>query len=303
MQTRYEHIYFIENHFNQFHYVNGIPPFFRHTFLKHGFIPISVNDLTLVTERDLLIFIYPDRIDWKGTRIAIASHLKTNNINSLIIILDLLCFYQHTISPTDEVTFFNHFSYIIGQSEKMNDYLKQIGVTTPLINLELFDYPLNLNEDEIHSEVIKCRTAGRETRERKQLVYAGKIDNPLRNWIFSETLKNLSINVYAQMTPKEEQILTTRNQFGNIHYKGVFTASDFFSKIEGDYALIWNGTDDGEEMPVFGALMFEFKKLSISSKLDFAIARGLQSFAKKGQLIAIWWKNTALVLQSIILKN
>ena len=257
---------------NIYYFDRDIRHFFKNTFEEKGFIPITAEKMHRVSVQDLVIFMHPN---WDGIRDnQWVDHCKTHRIDSLAIIHDLI--YAYGVKIEEEVQILNNFTYILGQSEKMNVFLRNSGVTACLANLEFFDYPL-IDKTMLKRHIHVARERGRVQNKKNTIAYAGKVWHPLRHWIFSDALKNIPVNIYYPMTEEEQKRFAKQNKFGNLTYHGGFSDEELFSKLEGDYGLIWNGTDEGQGM-------FDWKKISLSSKFDYCIARVLPIICKKGTL-------------------
>ena len=219
----------------------------------------------------MVLFTYPNWEDVHNQEWV--QYCQKGGIETVAIINDLL--HPYGTSLEEEVNMLNDYSYVMSHSERMKSFLKESGVIRPVVNLSLFDYPIN--PDVGLAQIERWLEAGTEPKERNSIAYAGKVWHPLREWIFSEHLKDIPIHLYYDLTEEEQIKLQRHNQWDNLHYGGNFWGVEIYDLLEGDYGLIWNGDDCGEGM-------FEWKKISISSKLDFCLAGGLPIIAKRGTI-------------------
>jgi len=272
--------YILISDFNMFGYINGIPLFFKNTLDRLNFIPLTKNNLEDLRPDDIVVFLYPDWLDINNLNFT--NDIKNYGAKIICIILDMMSFYStYNISRSVEISFFNTFDFIITQSDKMTDFLRDHNVVQPMVNLEIFDYPLPMSRELILTklEVVKNKVLHLEKVD-PVLVYAGKFDIRFRPWIFSPVLANVKLNVYSDTPVAAREIDFSRRE--NVVFKGNFSMENIFENIDGNFSIIWNGLEDGVTIPIYGASMSLFKTLSISSKIDFSIVRLLPIICRKG---------------------
>lgn len=148
---------------------------------------------------------------------------------------------------------FNKAKVIIVHNSHMKDILKKMGIATPIVELELFDYLLpnkNIGNKRVLGSVI---------------AYAGNLAKS--RFFEAEEIKNLKINfnLYGSNYNKD------KIPWQNIHYKGSFSPEEIPYQIEGNFGLIWDGTSIKQCDGWTGRYM----KLNNPHKLSLYIASGM----------------------------
>ena len=163
-------------------------------------------------------------------------------------------------SASDEIARLNRAEILIVHNRKMLERLRELGVTTTMIDLELFDYLL---DDELPR---------RSSGERNSIVFAGNLSK-------SEFLKSLgaleiNFNLYG---PGGETLST----LGNAEYRGSFSPDEVPYKLVGGFGLIW----DGDSIDTCSGAYGEYLRLNNPHKLSLYIAAGLP---------VVTWKHAAI---------
>lgn len=167
-----------------------------------------------------------------------------------------------------EINFYNTCRYIISHNENMSDFLKENGVKTEIINLELFDYLVKEkkidNKKDIKQNDVQIAFAGNLKREKAPFLY--QID---------ENKINFKLNVYG--VGIEEDI----NK--KITYKGKYAPDELPLNLEGDLGLVWDGNfDESDENVTFK----NYTKYNNPHKLSCYMAAGLPVIVWKKAAIA-----------------
>ncbi|KRL05068.1 beta-1,6-galactofuranosyltransferase [Liquorilactobacillus oeni] len=117
----------------------------------------------------------------------------------------------------DEINFFNQSDGLIVHNDKMLTWLKEKGVTRPMVSLQLFDYD---NPQPLLSSRPFERT----------LCFAGNLKK-------STFLSKLQLKHRLELFGPNQ----CDNYRGNIHYRGSFTPEFLPCKLTQNFGLIWDG--------------------------------------------------------------
>ena len=157
----------------------------------------------------------------------------------------------------DELAFLNRADGIVGHNKKMNDWLSSHGVTTKLVNLEIFDYdnPSTLPEKRPYQGTI-C--------------YAGNLKKAqfLQEVNLKHQLMIFGPNP-SQSYPK------------NVVYQGQYSPEELPEHLNENFGLVWDGTTTDGCNGVFG----EYMKYNDPHKTSLYLSSGLP---------VIIWKKAAL---------
>ncbi len=119
----------------------------------------------------------------------------------------------------------NKASCVIAHNEKYEKALREAGLRTPIINLEVFDY---LVDDNI--EVLSNRKLS------KTVSFVGNLNKSefIQEWV-NDKNRNFNIELIGKWIDKKPDC-------PNYVYKGVFTPEETPFKIEGSFGLVWDGS-------------------------------------------------------------
>ena len=170
---------------------------------------------------------------------------------------------------------FNEVDALIVHNDAMSNYLRNLGIQTPMASQGVFDYMNN-------QEIIK------NDNYEKKVCFAGNLEK-------AAFLKNLELvssrcNVYGLPKPQEKY----KN---GVVYKGAFPADELPKYLDGDFGLIWDGlsldTNDG----VFG----EYTKYNSPHKTSLYLSCGIPVIVWKEAGIArfIQKNNLGLIVENI----
>lgn len=184
--------------------------------------------------------------------------LKLKKCKIIFLIHDVvtLRLNEKPLKIRNEIVILNRADYIISHNKYMTNWLQNNGVKKKVVNLELFDYIVEHSKNLIrHYDVNKCK-----------VVYAGNLSQDKSGFIYklNECMCNVQYNLYGINYKKNKKIK-------NINYKGFFKPNDLLDNIEGDYGLIWDGTDIDECNGIFG----EYMKYNNPHKISLYISAGL----------------------------
>lgn len=147
----------------------------------------------------------------------------------------------------------NKAAVVVLHNQKMIDALQQMGLTTPVVNLELFDYLL---KGELPEHNYSLGTS---------IAFAGNLGKStfLKNKHFKDL--QLRFNLYGPNFEKE------KINWNNVCYKGSFLPNEVPYKLEGSFGLIW----DGEKLDTCSGSFGQYMKYNNPHKLSLYIAAGL----------------------------
>ena len=194
---------------------NKNPLFFRINKLLFSMKNLNTNELTLIQ----LPYSYNKKImDLPKEKIGIIHDINglRNQDNQLL---------------GKELEIINNFNVVISHNQKMTSFLKNNGVKTKIVNLEIFDYLLDrpLEKQENQSEQL-------------EIAYTG---NLLPNKIeFIHQLKNEKMNYKIDLYGNG----INSNINDKIIYKDSYEPGDLPNKLNEDLGLVWSGKkDDSDE--------------------------------------------------------
>ena len=190
-------------------------------------------------------------------RYALYTYIKHNKIILLLHDVDSLRAFGKS-EITEEIDIFNHADVLIVHNAKMKERLIELGVNTPMVELEIFDYLL----DDISSN---------KTME-ADVVFAGNLG---KSKFLNEINKaEISINLYGPG-------YNTEMNGDRIKYKGSYPSEQIPYILDGKFGLIW----DGDSLFTCSGDTGEYLKYNNPHKLSLYLASGLP---------VIVWKNSAI---------
>jgi glycosyltransferase involved in cell wall biosynthesis len=251
-------------HFSSVAHFNLVPNGFKSKYehllynLQTSYITSLLNLIN--THATTLILQYPfyfERIE----NIFLDRAIRKNKTILLVHDIDSLRF-PITVDGADtldlkkirkEKDIFNEARVIIVHNSHMKDILRKLGVTTPIVELNLFDYLLP-NKDIDNKRVLGS-----------VISYAG---NLAKSRFFEvEEIKQLNIdfNLYGSNYNKD------KIPWQNIHYRGSFSPEEIPYKIDGNFGLIWDGTS----IKKCDGWTGKYMKFNNPHKLSLYIAAGM----------------------------
>lgn len=120
---------------------------------------------------------------------------------------------------------FNNAKVLIVHNKEMQKILREWGISTPIVVLDVFDYLLKGD-----------RTINTKRSLSTTIAYAGNLDKSKFLELEEIQKLKLSFNLYGPNYTKE------KFPWHNIHYKGSFSPDEIPYQLEGGFGLIWDGT-------------------------------------------------------------
>lgn len=182
----------------------------------------------------------------------------------IVIIHDIEGLRTQNSSVLDsELSFYNSCDVIISHNEIMSKFLKENNVTTPIIDLEIFDY---LFEGENKRLPFNINTP--------VIAYAGNLKKSPFIYSLDSSKMNFELNLYGVGIDKDIN--------SKILFKGSFTPDDLPDNIKGDLGLVWDGAyDSSDELEN----LKKYTKYNNPHKLSCYIATGIP--------VIVWNKSAA----------
>lgn len=192
--------------------------------------------------------------------------LSQKKIKTIGLLHDVVSLRDSSIdneNKENEINFFNSFDSLIVHNDKMLNWLSKNGVKVPMVSLETFDY---LNPQPILKPEFS-----------KTLIFAGNLEKA----DFLQKINNeLSINLYG---PNKADSYPD-----SAVYKGIYSAEELPSHLEGSFGLVWDGNSVDECNGVYG----EYLKYNNPHKTSLYLSSGLP---------VIVWEKAAM--SDFIVKN
>lgn len=194
----------------------------------------------------------------KNTKINIPANKK------IVIIHDIEGLRTKNSSILDsELNLYNSCDVIISHNEIMSKFLRDNNVTTPIINLEIFDYLFEV-DNEMESFNI----------DDPVIAYAGNLKKSPFIYSLDENKMNFKLNLYGVGIDKD---INSR-----ILFKGSFTPNDLPKNIKANLGLVWDGAyDSSDELEE----LKNYTKYNNPHKLSCYIATGIP--------VIVWDKSAA----------
>jgi hypothetical protein len=160
-----------------------------------------------------------------------------------------------------EISFFNLADYVIVHNAKMKEKLAKDGVTTPMVELGIFDYLSGAEK--------ACIT----DRRKKEIVFAGNLKKEKSTFLYTEDADyGVTFNLYGTIPDPLAS---------GFDYKGSFPPNELIAHLEGNYGLVWDGTSAEKCEGMYG----EYLRYNDPHKFSLYIAAGLP---------VVVWKESAL---------
>lgn len=173
-----------------------------------------------------------------------------------------------------EKNVFNMVDALIVHNDAMKKHLEQQGIKTPMISQGVFDYLNN-------QELIKNKGY------KKEVCFAGNLEKSL--FLKKLELHSAKCNVYGFPKPG--------NFKRGVIYKGAFPADELPKYLEGDFGLIW----DGSELKTNGGVYGEYTKFNSPHKASLYLSSGIPVIVwdKAGIAPFIRKNNLGITVESI----
>jgi len=184
--------------------------------------------------------------------------LKQKEVLSILVVhdIDSIRNTENKKAVEKEAKTLNQFDVIISHNEQMTSFLRQIGVTKEIVDLEIFDYhnPSEINE-----------------LNNNGVVFAGN----LQKSEFLSEIPNLDTE-FILYGPNPQTYKAE-----NIKYIGAFPPDELPNHLNGKFGLIWDGKSVNSCTGLFG----EYLKYNNPHKTSLYLSCGLP---------VIIWKEAAL---------
>lgn len=161
-----------------------------------------------------------------------------------------------------EIDILNKAFVVILHSQNMADYLKERGLTTYTVNVNIFDYLLGSlpSQENYHLG--------------KEIVFAGNLGkSKFLTELAEDKALGLSLNLYG---PNLDTNLKNK-----VHWLGRYSPEEIPFKLQGSFGLVW----DGNSIHGCTGLIGDYLKVNYPHKLSLYIAAGIP---------VITWKRAAI---------
>lgn len=197
------------------------------------------KEISRISKGDILVIQYPYHVRYANKFYNILSNLQKRDIKIIAIIHDILFLrgMDENIKLDEEIQLLNSFDVLISHNKSMTKWLKDKGVTSNIIELEIFDYISEYTKEYMNADF-------------KNIYFAGNLDKSKSEFIYSEKFKNLNIKKYL-FGPNYNTI----NHDLNSIYKGCYNPEELVNYFENGFGLIWDGKSTEKCDGVIGQYM------------------------------------------------
>ena len=175
------------------------------------------------------------------------------------------------VAIQQEIDNLNTFDHVIAHNDAMINWLKQNGLTTNVSEIGLFDYLLPLQPG---PNVVSTN---------RSIAFAGNLGKSTFIYKLNEIL-SWKFNLYG---PNFNEMASGK---GNLHWKGSFSPELIIENIEGDFGLIWDGT----EIDACVGAMGNYLRFNNPHKFSLYMAAGLPVIAPANSAIGSFIKANQL---------
>lgn len=203
----------------------------------------------------------------------IATESRKRGATVIFLIHDVQCIRFNKV--TSEIAKLNNASLLLVHTEAMKEKLEELGVTTPMRVMQLFDYYANTP-----------MTDAEDTLKHKyDIVFAGNLAKSdfLKELLTDDTNHNVQFMLYGILG--DLQI----DGHKNISYHGVFSPNDT-STIQGGWGLVWDGPTITSCSGDFG----EYLRYNSSHKISLYLTCGMPIIVWEHSSLAHWVKEQHL---------
>lgn len=175
------------------------------------------------------IVIYIDQVAPRISRKLVYSVLQRKNVKIVPLLEDIDIIRNNSVSKKEQkrmLNYLNKSDVIISQNKKMSDYLKEKGISTKTIELNLLDF-LSDKFEKKHHIPLNAWT----------ICYGGSL---------SVSQSGFLRNIKLKTSDKVKYYIYGKGKISNdlsspLFYKGVFSAEECIGRLKGDWGLVWNG--------------------------------------------------------------
>lgn len=189
-----------------------------------GFLK-RMKEIKRLKSNDILVIQYPYHLKYNKYFYKLLFKIQKKNIKIIAIIHDVLLLrgMEKNLDNYDEIKLLNRFDILISHNKKMTNWLIKEGVTTKIVELELFDYL---------SECKRTDTDG----DFKNIYFAGNLDKKKSGFLYSKELCKIKSNIIL-FGPNYK----LEDNLGKFEYRGIFKPEELPNEFENGFGLIWDG--------------------------------------------------------------
>ncbi|OOM16543.1 hypothetical protein [Clostridium saccharobutylicum] len=206
---------------------------------------------------DVLVFQYPFNEKYFNNLNKNILELKNKNVKLIAIIHDIVALrpVKGSISLSEEIDILNSYDILISHNIYMTQLLRNKGVTTNIVELEIFDY---LNDKKKNDFTIDG--------DFKSVYFAGNLDRKKSEFLYKDEFKNVDFNLILFGPNYNSNIKNNK-----IIYKGVFSPEDLSNEFKEGFGLIW----DGESASTCAGYTGQYLRYNNPHKTSLYISSGL----------------------------
>ena len=182
-----------------------------------------LKGVSSISKGDILVLQYP----LKKYYDFVVDKAVSKGAKVITVIHDLGSFRRKKLTVEQEVARLNRSSAVIIHSPAMAGWLREKGVTVPLIELGLFDY-LSETEAAAHNGIPHARP---------QLMFAGNVSPQANGWIYRLAESEASVDLVLYGGGLDRSAAT-----GNMIEKGFVDSDTLIATAQGDYGVVWYGS-------------------------------------------------------------
>lgn len=205
------------------------PIFVREIYSKKKPWQIVEDYFHLLQIKPNSIVIYIDQVASRFSRKLVYKVLHRKNVKIVPLLEDIDIIRNNSLSEERQTNILNSLNksdIIISQNKKMSNYLKEKGINTKTVELNLLDFLTNRFENNHHFPLNTWTVC-----------YGGNLSALQSGFLHKIELKpsdNVKYFIYGkgEMSNKLSSL---------IFYKGVFSAQECIGKLKGEWGLVWNG--------------------------------------------------------------
>jgi hypothetical protein len=127
---------------------------------------------------------------------------------------------------SEEINYINKNDYIISHNESMTKWLVKNGVTSKIVNLEIFDY------------ISKASLKKKTDSEFEKIYFAGNLDKAKSKFIYTKEMQKIRTKLILFGPSYSKESIEN----SNIIYRGSFPPDELANKFQRGFGLIWDGT-------------------------------------------------------------
>lgn len=196
-----------------------------------------LKGVSKLSKGDVLLLQYP----LKKYYDFIVRKANKKGVKVVTLIHDLGSFRRKRLTVDEEIERLNRSSLLMVHTSEMSFWLRQHGVSVPIVEIGLWDY---LSESESNKE-------GPSASPGLHIVYAGDLSLRANEWLYklAELEKNIELLVYGEGFDESRKRT-------NIKWEGFADSDSIVAACKGDYGIVWyeDSLDDitgpiGEYLP------------------------------------------------------